>query len=48
LRAHALDFEQTPDHFGYVVFDRTDRAADARRFYMIAGRNACCKRPPIC
>ena len=31
-----MDFEQAPDSFGYVVFDRTDRDADARRFYMIA------------
>jgi hypothetical protein len=31
-----MDFEQAPDRFGYVVFDRTDRDADARRFYMIA------------
>jgi predicted DNA-binding WGR domain protein len=31
-----MDFEQAPDSFGYVVFDRSDRDADARRFYMIA------------
>ena len=31
-----MDFEQAPDSFGYVVFDRTDRDANARRFYMIA------------
>jgi hypothetical protein len=31
-----MDFEQAPDSFGYIVFDRTDRATDARRFYMIA------------
>jgi len=30
-----MDFEQAPDRFGYIVFDRTDRDADARRFYMI-------------
>ena len=31
-----MDFEQAPDRFGYIVFDRTDREANARRFYMIA------------
>jgi predicted DNA-binding WGR domain protein len=31
-----MDFEQPPDSFGYVVFDRTADARDARRFYMIA------------
>jgi hypothetical protein len=31
-----MDFEQAPDDFGYVVFDRTDRVSLSRRFYMIA------------
>lgn len=31
-----MDFEQAPNRFGYIVFDRTDREANARRFYMIA------------
>jgi hypothetical protein len=26
-----MDFEQAPDSFGYIVFDRTDREANARR-----------------
>jgi len=25
-----MDFEQAPDDFGYIVFDRTDREADGR------------------
>lgn len=31
-----MDFEQAPDRFGYIIFDRTDREANARRYYMIA------------
>ena len=31
-----MDFEQAPEHFGHVIFNRTDRDTDAQRFYMIA------------
>ncbi len=31
--AAVMDFEQAPESFGYIVFDRTDREADERRFH---------------
>ena len=31
-----MDFEQAPESFGYIVFDRTEHDTDTRRFCMIA------------